>query len=298
MTIPDQQIPDHDAKVKPDVNIVVCADEYGCQRWYSQGRNAADVLQELHDAVALEHGERVQITTAGCILGCTYGPRFDVARRWSGEKALYGAIAGEASITRRGRVRFAPIPAELSQVISDNLPETAVPLAELGGVAPAADIDLLRQILLDCSRGIDRAGSGLNEAIVMVHNSAAVVSIPATLADLELIDGDGRQSELGDIAVLTTDGDGRAADPTEPHTAGGVHAPDVGQRYAQLCHLDAGRIAGNRVPHLSAPFRRRVQQPRTPPVVHAVDRQIRRPSVFVKVAARRWPTLSLAHVVY
>ena len=211
MTIPDQQIPDHDAKVKPDVNIVVCADEYGCQRWYSQGRNAADVLQELQDAVALEHGERVQITTAGCILGCTYGPRFDVARRWSGEKALYGAIAGEASITRRGRVRFAPIPAELSQVISDNLPETAVPLAELGGVAPAADIDLLRQILLDCSRGIDRAGSGLNEAIVMVHNSAAVVSIPATLADLELIDGDGRQSELGDIAVLTTDGDGRAA---------------------------------------------------------------------------------------
>ena len=198
MTIPDQQIPDRDATVKPDVNIVVCADEYGCQRWYSQGRNAADVLQELQDAVAAEHGERVQITTAGCILGCTYGPRFDVARRWSGEKALYGAIAGEASITRRGRVRFAPIPAELSQVISDNLPETAVPLAELGGVVPAADIDLLRQILLDCSRGIDRAGSGLNEAMVMVHNSAAVVSIPATLADLELIDGDGRQSELGD----------------------------------------------------------------------------------------------------
>ena len=211
MTIPDQQIPDRDAKVKPDVNIVVCADEYGCQRWYSQGRNAADVLQELQDAVTSEHGKRVQITTAGCILGCTYGPRFDVVRRWSREKALYGAIAGEASITRRGRVRFAPIPAELSQVISDNLPETAVPLAELGGVASEADIDLLRQILLDCSRGIDRAGSGLNEAVVMVHNSAAVVSIPATLADLELIDGDGRQSDLADIAVLTTDGDGRAA---------------------------------------------------------------------------------------
>jgi hypothetical protein len=196
---------------KPDVNIVVCADEYGCQRWYSQGRNAEAVLQELRAAIGPEHADRVQVTTAGCILGCTYGPRFDVVRRWSGEKALYGAIAGEATITRRGRVQFAPIPESLEQVISDNLPERAVPVADLCGAGSPADVDRLRDILLDCSRGIDRSGQGLAEAVVMVHNSAAVSSIPATLADLDLVDGEGRPDEAGGIAVLTTDGDGRVA---------------------------------------------------------------------------------------
>ena len=66
---------------RPEVNIVVCTDEYGCARWYHQGRNATAVLAELREVVAgLDHS-RVQVTPAGCILGCTYGPRFDVARR-------------------------------------------------------------------------------------------------------------------------------------------------------------------------------------------------------------------------
>lgn len=43
----------------------------------------------------------------------------------------------------------------------------------------------------------------------MVHNPAATVSIPATLDSLEFVDGSGKASATGDIAVLTTDGDGR-----------------------------------------------------------------------------------------
>ena len=195
---------------RPDVNIVVCADEYGCGRWYHQGRNAADVLRELRNAAAERGEERVRVTTAGCILGCTYGPRFDVVRRWSGEKVLYGSIAGEAAVTRRGRVQFAPIPDDLGRVATDNLPETAPPLADLNAARSPADVDLLRRILLDCSRGTG-AGVGLNEAVVMVHNPAATVSIPATLADLELVDGDGQPDADGDMAVLVTDGDGRIA---------------------------------------------------------------------------------------
>ena len=196
---------------KPDVNIVVCVDEYGCQRWYSQGRNAENVLNELRDAVISDTEGRVRVTTAGCILGCTYGPRFDVVRRWSGEKALYGAISGEATITRRGRVQFAPLPDDMARVIADNLPETAVPVADLVGHGAPANVDLLRRILLDCSRGMGNAGPGLAEAVVMVHNAAAVASIPATLDDLELVDGEGRPDPAGGIAVLTTDGDGRVA---------------------------------------------------------------------------------------
>lgn len=196
---------------RPEVNIVVCADESGCARWYHRGRNADALLAGLRDALAQRNDQRVQITTAGCILGCTYGPRFDVARRWSGEKALYGSIAGEAAVTRRGRVQFAPIPDDLGQALTDNLPESAVPLPELTAAQSPADIDLLRRILLDCSRGTPDTGVGLNEAVVMVHNPAATVSIPATLANLQMVDGNGRPDPDGDIAVLTTDGDGRVA---------------------------------------------------------------------------------------
>jgi hypothetical protein len=196
---------------RPDVNIVVCADEYGCGRWYHRGRNADAVLNELREAAAGAKGEMVRVTTAGCILGCTYGPRFDVARRWSGEKALYGSIDGTATVTRRGQVRFVAIPDDLGQVIEDHLPESAVPLATLNQPARPTDIDLLRRVLLDCSVGTDGIPVGLGEAVVMVHNAAATVSIPATLDDLQFVDGSGNPDADGGIAVLTTDGDGRIA---------------------------------------------------------------------------------------
>ena len=205
------QAGDTPTAARPDVNIVVCADEYGCARWYHQGRNAGTILSELRDAIGDDAAERVQVTTAGCILGCTYGPRFDVARRWSGEKALYGSIAGEATVTRRGQVRFAPIPADLSQVIADHLPESAVPTGSLDTPTPPADIDLMRRVLLDCSVGAAGIPIGLGEALVMVHNQAATVSIPATLDDLQFVDGSGVPDENGGIAALTTDGDGRVA---------------------------------------------------------------------------------------
>ena len=196
--------------ISPQVNIVVCTDEYGCGRWYHKGRDANAVLQGLRDA-ASGHSGSVAVTTAGCILGCTYGPRFDVARRWSGEKALYGSIAGDATITRRGRVGFVPIPDDLRTVVADNLPDTAQALTDLKGEAGPADVDLLRNVLQDCSRGMDGCGVGLNEAIVMVHNEAAIASIPATLSGLEFVDGSGQPGERGDIAVLVTEGDGRIA---------------------------------------------------------------------------------------
>ena len=123
-----------DSATRPDVNIVVCTDEYGCARWYHRGRNANAILRELNDAAGADDAARVQITTASCIMGCTYGPRFDVARRWSGEKALYGSICGEATVTRRGRVNFVPIPDDLAQVIGDHLPESASPLASLHAI--------------------------------------------------------------------------------------------------------------------------------------------------------------------
>ena len=202
---------DPQRSARPEVNVVVCTDEYGCGRWYHRGRNADAVLSDLRSAAHRVGGERVQVTTAGCILGCTYGPRFDVVRRWSGEKALYGSIEGEAAVTRRGRVRFAAIPDNLDQALSDNLPETAVPVDHLAGPNPPADIDLLRRILADCSRGTGDASVGLDEAVVMVHNSAATISIPATLANLQFVDGSGRVHPAGDIALIDTDGDGQAA---------------------------------------------------------------------------------------
>ncbi len=196
---------------RPDLNIVVCTDEYGCGRWYHRGRNADAILHQFKDAVSADDLGQVQITTAGCILGCTYGPRFDVARRWSGEKLLYGSICGEATVTRRGRVNFAPIPDNVAQVIEDNLPASAAPLAALHTPGLPPDIDLLRNLLSDCRSGMGKAAIGLGEAVVMVHNAAATVSIPATLDDLEFVDGSGKPDAEGGIAVLTTDGDGRIA---------------------------------------------------------------------------------------
>ena len=196
---------------RPDVNIVVCTDEYGCGRWHHRGRNANAVLSELREAVAGASDGRVQVTTAGCIMGCTYGPRFDVVRRWSGEKALYGSIAGAATVTRRGQVSFAPIPDDLGRVIEDHLPESAAPLAALHTPTQPANIDLLRNVLSDCSAGMGDISIGLGESVVMVHNAAATVSIPATLDDLQFVDGSGNPDAEGGIAVLTTDGDGRVA---------------------------------------------------------------------------------------
>ena len=196
---------------RPEVNVVVCTDEYGCARWYHRGRNAEAVLDEFRSVAARLGDGRVQVTTAGCILGCTYGPRFDVARRWSGEKALYGSIQGEATVTRRGRVRFAAIPDNLERALADNLAETAVPMDCLGGFNPPADTDLMRRILHECSQPEGDANVGLDEAVIMVHNPAATVSIPATLANLRFVDGSGKDSPSGDIALLATDGDGQVA---------------------------------------------------------------------------------------
>ena len=196
---------------RPNVHIVVCADAHGCGRWYHQGRNADAILDGLRRVVDETGEQRVQVSAAGCILGCTYGPRFDVVRRWSGEKALYGSISGEATVTRRGRVHFAPIPPALPQVIADHLPESAAPIDALTASDNPADTGRLRRLLLDCSRGADGAPIGLGEAVVMVHNQAATVSIPATLDDLEFVDGSGVPDDDGGIAVLTTDGDGRIA---------------------------------------------------------------------------------------
>lgn len=196
---------------RPEVNVVVCTSDYGCGRWYHRGRNAEAVLEGLRSAADRQGDGRVQLTTSGCILGCTYGPRFDVIRRWSGEKALYGSITGEATVTRRGRVRFAPIPDSLEAVLSDNLPESALPVDRLGGANPPADVDLLRSILMDCSQGLADPGVGLDEAVIRVHNPAVTISIPATLVNMQFIDGSGRVSPHGDIALLSTDGDGQAA---------------------------------------------------------------------------------------
>lgn len=196
---------------RPQVNVVVCVDDYGCGRWYHRGRDAGDVLRQLQQAARERDDHRIQVSTSGCILGCTYGPRFDVARRWSGEKTLYGSITGEATVTRRGQVSFAEIPDRLDTVLSDHLPESAVPVAELCGTEDASDADLLRRILLECSRGLGDGPVGLGECVVMVHNEAATASVPATLANLEMVDGSGRSQQDSHIAVLTTDGDGHIA---------------------------------------------------------------------------------------
>jgi predicted metal-binding protein len=106
-----------------DLNIIVCLDPRECLRKQSHGRNGSDLLQELWEVVDQQGlSDRVQVTPCRCIFGCTYGPRMDVVQRWSGEKVLYGSIEGEATITRRGRVRFSRIPESVSQLVWDNLP--------------------------------------------------------------------------------------------------------------------------------------------------------------------------------
>ena len=107
----------------PDLNIIVCVDRRKCLNAKIHGRNGPVLLEELEDQVRQSGLEdRVQVTACRCILGCTYGPRVDVARRWSGEKKLYGAIEGRANISIRGRVEFSRIPADLESLITDNLP--------------------------------------------------------------------------------------------------------------------------------------------------------------------------------
>ncbi len=111
-------------KPRPDLNVIVCVDPRKCLYARSQGRSGAELLQELQ-VVARELGvqDAVQVTPCRRIFGCTYGPRINVAKRWSGEKVLYGSINGEATITRRGTVRFRKIPHQISRVILENLPD-------------------------------------------------------------------------------------------------------------------------------------------------------------------------------
>ena len=106
-----------------DLNIIVCTDRRRCSDLESDGRNGAALLQGLRSVVR-EHGleSRVQVTSCRCIFGCTYGPRIDVARRWSGEKALYGTTEGEVTISIRGTVKMLKIPAELLDLVLDNVP--------------------------------------------------------------------------------------------------------------------------------------------------------------------------------
>ena len=108
---------------RPLVNIIVCVDSRECRYLEFQGRTGEELLHELRELVT-EEGleERVQVTPCKCILGCTYGPRIDVSRRWSGEKLLYGAAAGETSISIRGRVKFHQVPDDLLKLVTDNLP--------------------------------------------------------------------------------------------------------------------------------------------------------------------------------
>ena len=107
-----------------ELNIIVCVDQRQCAHLRSNGRNGPELLEELRAAIE-DHGlkERVQVTHCRCIFGCTYGPRIDVAKRWSGEKALYGTMEGEVTISIRGRVKMSKIPAELLDLALDNLPE-------------------------------------------------------------------------------------------------------------------------------------------------------------------------------
>ena len=117
----------------PELNIVVCTDPRKCLWAESYGRNGEDLLAELRRTVQ-EEGleEAVQVTPCRCIFGCTYGPRIDLARRWSGEKILYGIGTGEVTITRRGRVSLREIPHDLSEVVRGNLPQANAGPAAVG----------------------------------------------------------------------------------------------------------------------------------------------------------------------
>lgn len=106
-----------------ELNVIVCTDPRRCAYASVNGCNGEDLVDDLRQIV-LDNRlvEQVQITECRCIFGCTYGPRIDVARRWSGEKLIYGAVEGDAAISRRGRVRFNKIPDDLNRLIFDNLP--------------------------------------------------------------------------------------------------------------------------------------------------------------------------------
>jgi hypothetical protein len=107
-----------------EVNIIVCTDPSRCLHRNSYGRNGEELLHELQQLVGqYSLQERVQVTQCRCIFGCTYGPRIDVARRWSGEKVLYGTTQGEAAISRRGTVSLSEIPEDLLDLIKQNLAE-------------------------------------------------------------------------------------------------------------------------------------------------------------------------------
>ena len=108
----------------PDLNVIVCVDPRQCLHATAGGMNGPALLEALRDA-ARDSGldEQVQITPCRCILGCTYGPRIDVARRWSGEKRLYGTIEGEVVISIRGKVRMSRLPTDLAALLEDNLPD-------------------------------------------------------------------------------------------------------------------------------------------------------------------------------
>ena len=123
---------------RPDLNIIVCVDSRKCLWAESYGRSGGDLLAELRHAVN-EEGleEAVQVTPCYCIFGCTYGPRIDLVRRWSGEKVLYGIGTGEVAITRRGKVSLREIPPNLSEMVLRNLPE-ASPDRSRGGPSPTS----------------------------------------------------------------------------------------------------------------------------------------------------------------
>jgi predicted metal-binding protein len=107
-----------------ELNVIVCTDPRRCAGDSVPGPRGDDLRDGLRQVV-LDHGlaARVQVTECRCIFGCTYGPRIDLARRWSGEKLLYGAVEGDTAISRRGRVRFNRIPDDLARLIFDNLPQ-------------------------------------------------------------------------------------------------------------------------------------------------------------------------------
>lgn len=111
-----------------ELNVIVCTDPRRCANVSVNGRYGDELVDDLRQVV-LDNGlvAQVQVTECRCIFGCTYGPRIDVARRWSGEKLLYGAVDGVAAISHRGRVRFNQIPDDLSRLILDNLPQNLPP---------------------------------------------------------------------------------------------------------------------------------------------------------------------------
>ena len=110
---------------KPELNIIVCVDQRKCRHMRSNGLDGPQLLAAL-ERVVEDHAlnDRVKVTHCQCILGCTYGPRIDVAKRWAGEKSLYGTMEGKVTISIRGRVKMSKIPAALLDLALDNLPES------------------------------------------------------------------------------------------------------------------------------------------------------------------------------